>query len=73
VQVILPIALVCLVGHALWMLWFPAGSLVYAIFNVVLSVVGVAFVAVMIGIAVYGFINRRRLIGYLAVDHLPGS
>ncbi|HUU83268.1 MAG TPA: NADH-quinone oxidoreductase subunit NuoH [Phycisphaerae bacterium] len=73
VQVILPIALVTLLGHALWMLWFPAGSIVYAIVNVLLSIVGVCFLGVAVGIAAYGFANRRRLIGYLAVDHLPGS
>jgi hypothetical protein len=73
VQVILPIALVCLLGHALWMLWFPAGSVVYTIVNVILSIVGAGFFLAAVGVALYGFANRRRLIGYLAVDHLPGS
>ena len=73
VQVMIPLALVVLLGHAIWMLWFPAGSVVYTIFNVVLSIAGAFFLAVAMGIAVYGLLNRRRLVGYLVVDHLPGS
>ena len=73
VQVLFPLALVALVGHAFWMLLFPAGSMVYGIVNVILSLVGVVFVAGFVGIALYGLVNRRPLVGYLVVDHLPGS
>ena len=38
-----------------------------------LAVIGAAIALAMIGIAAYGFVNRRRMVGYLAVDQLPGS
>ncbi len=73
VQVLFPIALITLVGHALWMLLFPAGSLVFTIVNVILSIIGAGFLLVAIGIGLYGFIHRRRLVGYLVVDPLRGA
>jgi NADH-quinone oxidoreductase subunit H len=73
VQVIFPIALIALVGHALWMLIFPAGTIVYGVFNVILSIIGAMFFLTGVGIALYGFIHRRRLVGYLVVDPLRGA
>ena len=73
VQVLFPLALVALVGHAFWMFLFPAESVVYGIVNVILSLIGFVFVAGFVVIAFYGFVNRRSLVGYLVVDHLPGS
>ena len=73
VQVIFPITLACLLGHTLWAVLFPPGSMVYVVFNVIMSIVGVVFVAGFMVIAVYGFMIRRRASGYLAVEALPGA
>jgi hypothetical protein len=51
----------------------PMTSLVYRVVNVVLSGVGLLAVAAVIGIAVYGYIHGRKMVGYLAVKQLPGA
>ena len=73
VQAILPLAMVALLGNALWELLVPGGSWPAVLANVVLTAVGVAFVLGFITIMVYGFANRRRLVGTLVIDHLPGA
>jgi len=73
VQVLLPLVMIILLGHAVYELFVPAGGLVWTILNVVLSLIGAVMVLVAIGIGVYGFWHRRRLVGYLGVDLLPGS
>lgn len=72
VQVMFPIALVALVGHAAWMA-LAADALVVRVFNVALGLVGLGVCAVALGIAVYGYLNGKRLVGYLAVKQLPGA
>jgi len=71
VQVMFPIALVALLGHAFWML-LPDGYFVSSV-NAVLSVIGAVVCIGIFCIALYGYINRRRMVGSLAVDQLPGS
>ncbi|MBN2563001.1 MAG: NADH-quinone oxidoreductase subunit NuoH [Phycisphaerae bacterium] len=78
VQVLLPLVMVLLLGNTLWILfvkyyevgWFSA---IDAILHWLLVAIGVVAVATALGIAGYGLMNRRRLVGYLAIDHLPGS
>jgi NADH-quinone oxidoreductase subunit H len=72
VQVMFPIALVALVGHAVWMM-IPADALVVAVLNAILALVGAIATVAMIAIAAYGYINGRSMVGYLAVKQLPGS
>jgi NADH-quinone oxidoreductase subunit H len=72
VQVMFPIALVALVGHAVWMTMSP-DAIVYRAVNYLLGAIGLAACALMVGIAVYGYVNGRRLVGYLAVRQLPGA
>lgn len=72
VQVMFPIALVALVGHAFWMM-IPAGSMVAGAFNAILALIGAAVTIGMIAIAAYGYANGKRLVGYLAVKQLPGA
>jgi len=72
VQVMFPIALIALVGQALWML-IPMDNVVYRIFNILLSAIGLIVMAGIIGIAVYGWRHGKRMVGYLAVDQLPGA
>lgn len=78
VQVMLPLAMVVLLGNTLWILGvnhYEVGWLVAldTALHWVLVVIGVVTVLTMIGLALYGFANRRRMVGYLAIDHLPGS
>jgi hypothetical protein len=83
VQVLLPLTMVVLLGATFWNLWVPpvtrlagagSGAAVLAIVaNAVLTLIGVVLVAGFLVIMIYGFKNRRRLVGTLAIDHLPGA
>jgi NADH-quinone oxidoreductase subunit H len=77
VQVLLPLTMVLVLGAAVWV-WVSmsggAGWLGFArVVNWILGLVGVVFVAGFVVIAVYGFIHRRPLVGYLAIDPRSGS
>ncbi len=72
VQVMFPLGLVALVGHAVWMLLPPDFWLV-GLCNVILSIIGLATLVAIIAIAIYGLVNGRRMVGYLAVNQLPGA
>lgn len=72
VQVMFPIALVALVGQALWM-WLSPESIIYRLFNVLLSALGLLILAVIIVISVYAYRQGRKMVGYLAVEQLPGA
>ncbi len=78
VQVLLPLTMVVLLGNTLWILATKHLDLSWAqtldsVFHVVLLIIGYALVVGMLSIATFGYINRRRLVGTLAVDHLPGA
>jgi NADH-quinone oxidoreductase subunit H len=78
VQVLLPLTMVLLLGNTLWMLGvehmkMPALVTIDSIIHKILVAIGAVTVAAMISIAAYGYINRRRLVGNLVIDHLPGS
>ena len=78
VQVLLPLTMVLLLANTLWVLGveqYEIGWLVGIdqVLHWALVAIGLAAVAGMIGIAVYGFINRRRLVGRLVIEHLPGA
>ena len=73
VQVMLPLVMVLLLGHTIYELVVPVGGVLYTILNIILSLIGAAMVLVALGIVVYGFWHRRRLVGYLGVKLLPGS
>jgi NADH-quinone oxidoreductase subunit H len=78
VQVILPLAMVLLLGNTLWVLgirhlrweWLIS---IDAVLHGALVVVGYALVVAIFGLVVYGFVNRTRLVGRLAIRHLPGA
>lgn len=71
VQVMFPIGLVALVGHSCWLL-IPEGFFVSAV-NVILAIIGAVVAISIVGIMIYGYLNGRRMVGYLAVEQLPGS
>lgn len=78
VQVLLPLTMVVLLGNTLWILGtkhYEIGWLVVidAVLHWLLVALGLAAAATAVGIAGYGFLNRRRLVGRLAIDHLPGA
>jgi len=76
VQVLLPVAMLLLLGTTLWT-WADdaAGggwSTFSGVVNVILGVIGLLFVVGFPAIAIYGFVNRRRLVGNLVQDARPG-
>ncbi len=73
VQVMLPMMMVILLGHTLYELLIPTGGTIWRLANLFLSTVGAILAIGMIAIAGYGYWNRRRLVGYLGRDLLPGS
>jgi len=77
VQVLLPLTMVLLIGNAIWVWADTSTSIGWAwvtgAFNVLLGIIGLVFAVGFIVIAAYGFYYRRKLIGVLAIDPLPGS
>jgi NADH-quinone oxidoreductase subunit H len=77
IQVILPLTMVVLLANTVWVLGisYDVGwlTIVDAVLHWVLVAIGLITAATIIGLALYGLMNRRRMVGYLAVDHLPGS
>lgn len=77
VQVLLPFTMILLLGTTMWVWASTSDSAAWATFsrvvNAVLGVIGVVFVLGFLAIAAFGFYHRRRLVGNLVVDALPGS
>jgi NADH-quinone oxidoreductase subunit H len=77
VQVMLPLTMVLLLGNTVWELFYspvhPVFSLVAQIAGYVMAVLGAILAGGFIGIGGHGLLNRRRLVGRLAIDHLPGA
>jgi len=77
VQVLLPLTMVVLLGATLWT-WASTSSsgtwaIIDGVIRFILGVVGAVFAGGFVVIAAYGFYNRRRLVGNLVIDPLPGS
>ncbi len=73
VQVMLPLVMLLLLGHTVYELLVPVGGVLYTTLNIILSIIGAVIVLAALSVVVYGFWNRRRLVGYLGVDLLPGA
>lgn len=77
VQVMLPLTMILLLGNALWEWASMSDSNTWAAFsmivNVVVGFVGLVMALMFPAIALYGFLNRRGMVGNLSVDALPGS
>ncbi|MFQ5493876.1 MAG: NADH-quinone oxidoreductase subunit NuoH [Phycisphaerae bacterium] len=77
VQVLLPLTMVLVVGATVWV-WASqsdstAWATVAAVTRWALGGAGLVFVAGFVAIAAYGFYHRRRLVGNLVIDPMPGS
>lgn len=77
VQVLLPLTMVLLFGQTLW-IWASTSTnstwaMVDSAVNWIMGFVGLIFAMGFPAIAGYGFYHRRRLVGHLAVDPMPGS
>ncbi len=73
VQVLLPVTMVLLLGQTAWGLLVRPGGVAAVVANVVLTAIGLLAIAAIVGIVTYGYANRRRLVGALAIEHLPGA
>jgi len=78
VQVLLPMTMLILLCNTLWMLGLNYGQLGWlilldSVIHRVLVLIGAVLVIGMIAIAAHGYSNRRRLVGSLVIDHLPGA
>jgi len=78
VQVLLPTAMVVLLANTFWVLGVQQLQVPWmvsldTVLHTILVVIGYVFVITIIGIVAYGFVNRTRLVGRLAVKHLPGA
>lgn len=77
VQVMLPLTMIVLLGTTLWVWQDSTGGAAWSAFTWVvrgiLGAIGAAAMFAFIGIAAYGFYHRRRMVGNLVVDALPGA
>jgi len=78
VQVLLPLTMVLMLGNAFWELFnspakYPLFAIVAKTINVLTALAGAFLAGGFVVIALHGWLNRRRLVGELAVDHLPGA
>lgn len=77
VQVMLPLTMLLLLGNVLWV-WASDSNhggwvIVSGGVTVVLGLIGAVFMLGFAVIAAYGFYHRRKLVGNLVVDVLPGA
>lgn len=77
VQVLLPLTMLLLLGATVWTWVSESGNAGWLLFERVnrwvLGAIGLVFTLGFVVIAVYGFYHRRRLVGSLVVDPLPGG
>jgi NADH-quinone oxidoreductase subunit H len=73
VQVILPLMLLLMLGHVLWVMAVPPDGMLAAVTRYVLGTAGLIFVAGFLRMIAVGWLRRRQLVGYLAADVLPGA
>jgi hypothetical protein len=73
VQVMLPLSMVLLLGQTFWELLVPHGSWLGIAANLVCTAIGAVLIVGFVAIVAYGLRHRRRLVGSLAIDHLPGA
>ena len=73
VQVLLPMMMILLLGNTAWILLVPEGSMLASSVSYVLGGVGGLIILSFVVVAIRGFVKRRQLVGYLAIDSLPGA
>ncbi|HUN80548.1 MAG TPA: NADH-quinone oxidoreductase subunit NuoH [Phycisphaerae bacterium] len=78
VQVLLPLTMLMLLFNTLWILGLHQGDWGWLVgldrfIHRLLVIVGAVVIVAIVAIAAFGFSNRRRLVGNLVIDSLPGS
>jgi len=77
IQVLLPLTMLLLFGTALWVWASTSDSSGWAMFdgvvNWILGLIGLVMALAFPAVAAYGFYHRRRLVGNLVIDVMPGS
>lgn len=75
VKYMLPFTMILFVGSSLWQLYagHPGFQPVVRVTPYVLGGLGIVIVGSYVLWAVYGYIYRTRMLGYLAKKHLPGA
>ena len=77
VQVLLPLTMALLLGTTLWVWASTSDNAAWAtvdwVTSIILGLIGMIFALGFPAVAAYGFYHRRRLVGNLAIDALPGS
>ncbi len=73
VQVLLPIGMIILLGNTLWLLLVQNGTWVAIAANVGCTAVGVAALSGVVWLAAWAYSQRRKLVGTMVIDHLPGA
>ena len=73
VQVMLPLTMLLLLGNTFWELFVRPGSVLALVANLFFTLIGAVLVLGFVWIMLYGLRNRRRLVGTLAINHLPGA
>ncbi len=73
VQVLLPLTMLALLGNTFWLWLVRPGSWPAVAVNLALTALGGLAVLGIFSIVLYGYLNRRRLVGPMAVDPLPGG
>jgi len=73
VQVLLPMTMLILLGNTVWELAVAPRSGLGVSANVLMTTIGAVLVLGFVTIMLYGYVNRRRMVGTLAIDSLPGS
>ncbi len=80
VQVLLPATMVVLLCNTVWTLGVSENGLnlgwliaLDGIINKILAAAGLLTLLGIVGIAAYGYRNNKKLVGWLAVDQLPGK
>lgn len=77
IQVLLPATMLVLLGNTIWLLFdrpeYPAFQAFSFVVRSLLAAIGLLVAVACAGLMVYGYVNRRRLVGTLAIEHLPGA
>jgi len=80
VQVLLPATMIVLLANTFWILGISENGLnlgwliaVDGVINKILAGIGVLALLGIASIAAYGYRNNKKLVGWLAVDQLPGK
>jgi NADH-quinone oxidoreductase subunit H len=77
VKYMLPLTMILFVGNSLWLLYaVPDHPLFFWVARgtpCVLGLLGIVIVGSYVLGALYGFVHRTRMVGYLARKHLPGA